>query len=135
MLSDLHTFNPISMIFNDPKPIYLQIADKIMDDIVAGCYGADSRLPSVREYAASVEVNANTVMRTYDFLQQRGMIYNKRGIGYFVAADAVGLVLDERRRVFFAGEADYFFGRLNSFGVSPERLSEMYSEYLKTKSL
>lgn len=135
MLSDLHTFNPISMIFNDPKPIYLQIADKIMDDIVAGCYGADSRLPSVREYAASVEVNANTVMRTYDFLQQREMIYNKRGIGYFVAADAVGRVLDERRRVFFAGEADYFFGRLNSFGVSPERLSEMYSEYLKTKSL
>ena len=123
------------MVFNDPKPIYLQIADKIMDDIVAGFYGADSRLPSVREYASSVEVNANTVMRTYDFLQQRGMIYNKRGIGYFVAADAVGLVLDERRRVFFAGEADYFFGRLDSFGVTPQRLSEMYSEYLKTKSL
>ncbi|MDE7471085.1 MAG: GntR family transcriptional regulator [Paramuribaculum sp.] len=123
------------MIFNDPKPIYLQIADKIMDDIVAGSYGADSRLPSVREYAASVEVNANTVMRTYDFLQQRGMIYNKRGIGYFVATDAGVRVLDERRRVFFAGEADYFFGRLHSFDVSPERLSEMYSEYLKTKSL
>lgn len=118
------------MIFNDPKPIYLQIADRIMDDIVIGTYAADTRLPSVREYAASVEVNANTVMRTYDFLQQREMIYNKRGIGYFVAADASEKVLAERRRVFFSGEADYFFGRLDSFGVTPQQLSEMYSDFL-----
>ncbi len=101
-----------------------------MDDIAGGAYGADTRLPSVREYAASVEVNANTVMRAYDHLQQHGMIYNKRGIGYFVSADAGEKVLAERRSVFFAGEADYFFGRLHSFGVSAARLGEMYTEYL-----
>lgn len=51
------------------KPIYLQLVDKISDDILAGTYADDTRIPSVREFAAQVEVNANTVMRAYDYLQ------------------------------------------------------------------
>ena len=54
-----------------------------MDDIVAGIYPEGQRIPSVREYASSVEVNANTVMRTTDFLSQRELIFNRRGIGFF----------------------------------------------------
>ena len=58
------------MIFEDHKPIYLQIVDRICDEILAGKYGVGERVPSVREYAEIVEVNANTVMRSYDYLQQ-----------------------------------------------------------------
>lgn len=117
------------MVFNESKPIYLQITDRIMDAIVAGEYPAEERLPSVREYAAKVEVNANTVMRSYDWLQQQEIIYNKRGIGFFVTNDALKRILDMRREIFFRDEADYFFRRLVSFGITPEELVNLYKKY------
>jgi DNA-binding transcriptional regulator YhcF (GntR family) len=76
------------MKFKESKSIYLQIADRINDEILQGQYAEEGRIPSVREYAATVEVNANTVVRTYDYLQGQEIIYNKRGIGYFVSAGA-----------------------------------------------
>ena len=54
------------MKFKESKSIYLQIADRICDEILQGQYTEEERIPSVREYAATVEVNANTVVRTYD---------------------------------------------------------------------
>lgn len=67
------------MKFKESKSIYLQIADRINDEILQGQYAEEGRIPSVREYAATVEVNANTVVRTYDYLQGQEIIYNKRG--------------------------------------------------------
>lgn len=122
------------MIFSENKPIYLQITDKIMDAIVAGEYPAEERLPSVREYAANVEVNANTVMRSYDWLQQQGIIYNRRGIGFFVMQNAVRDILKMRRKIFFKEEAEYFFRRIASFGITPEELADLYREHLIGKS-
>lgn len=77
------------MKFKESKSIYLQIADRIMDEILRMVYPEEGRVPSVREYAAMVEVNANTVVRSYDYLQGQEIIYNKRGIGYFVSPGAV----------------------------------------------
>lgn len=118
------------MVFNENKPIYLQITDSIMDSVSAGEYPPDGRLPSVREYAAKVEVNANTVMRAYDWLQQQRVIYNRRGIGFFVLPDAQKRILEMRRNIFFRDEAEYFFKRLASFGLSPEDVAELYRKYL-----
>ena len=67
------------MQFDPNKAIYLQIADRIMDRIMDGTFAADQRVPSVRELAAEVEVNPNTVVRSYEWLEQRGIIFNKRG--------------------------------------------------------
>lgn len=115
------------------KPIYLQIVDRICDDIVAGLHPPGTRLPSVREYAAMVQVNANTLMRAYDFLSNRGIITNKRGIGFFVCDDAKAHVADFRKETFFSNEVSYFFSRLQSIGVSPDRLAALYEEYLNNK--
>lgn len=76
------------MNFKESKPIYLQIADRIMDEILQDIYPEEARIPSVREYAATVEVNANTVVRSYDYLQTQEIIFNRRGIGYFVSNGA-----------------------------------------------
>ena len=65
------------MQFKENQTIYLQIAERISDEILLGHYAIGSRIPSVREYAALVEVNANTVMRSYEFLQTQGIIFNK----------------------------------------------------------
>ncbi len=111
------------------KAIYLQIADKICDDILLGTYTAGGRLPSVREYAAMVQVNANTVMRSYDYLSSLEVIYNKRGIGFFVADDACGKVTDMRRTSFLETEIGEVFHQLRLLGVTPDALRDMYSKY------
>lgn len=119
------------MDFRESKPIYLQITEGIMDEIIEGNYPPDGRLPSVREYASNVEVNANTVMRSYDWLQQQQIIYNKRGIGYFVQRDAVSRIISMRKEIFFRDEATYFFNRLRSFGISPDELKTLYAASMK----
>lgn len=119
------------MQFSDNKPIYMQIAEGIMDDIVAGTYPPDGRLPSVREYALKVEVNPNTVMRSYDWLQQQSVIFNRRGIGFFLLPEALKRVVEMRKNIFFREEADYFFSRISSFGMKPDELASLYSEYLR----
>ena len=62
------------MNFKESRAIYLQIADRICDDILLGQYEEEGRIPSVREYASIVEVNANTVMRSYEYLQSQEVI-------------------------------------------------------------
>lgn len=101
-----------------------------MDDIQEGVYPPDGRLPSVREYASNIEVNANTVMRSYDWLQQQEIIYNKRGIGFFVLPQAKERIIDMRKEIFFRDEASYFFGRLSSLGLTASDLAVLYSDYL-----
>ena len=85
------------MDFHGEKPIYLQIADVFCEGILSGSLKADDRIPSVREYGADIGVNPNTVMRVYEKLTAEGIIYNKRGIGYFVSQDARDKILDTQR--------------------------------------
>ena len=118
------------MNFKDNKAIYLQIADRIGDQILSGTLTPEGKVPSVRELAAEIEVNANTVARTYEYLQQRGIIYTKRGLGYFVSPDAREKIVDLRRQQLMQGEMDYFLGQLKAVGITPAELQQIYSDYL-----
>ena len=122
------------MNFKESKAIYLQIADRICDEILLGQYAEEARIPSVREYAAVVEVNANTAMRSFDYLQSQNVIYNKRGIGYFVATGARELILSLRRETFLKDELDQVFRQLYTLGVTDEELSGMYREFMKNQN-
>ena len=106
------------MNFKDNNPIYLQIAERICDEILQGRYSEDDRIPSVREYAAMVEVNANTVVRTFDHLQSLEVIYNKRGLGYFVAKGAVRRITKERKRTFLTEELPELFRKMDTLKIS-----------------
>lgn len=120
------------MLFEENnKAIYIQIADRICDEIVNGTYPPDSRLPSVREYAADMQVNANTVMRSYERLAQRGHIYNRRGIGFFVAPDARRRILDERGSDLVDNRLDNIFSLLHHLGIDPDTLRDAYAAYLQ----
>ena len=114
------------MKFKESRPIYLQIADRICDEIHQGIYPEDGRIPSVREYAAIVEVNANTVVRTFDHLQSLEVIYNKRGLGYFVAKGAVRRITKERKRTFLTEELPELFRKMDSLKISIDELRELY---------
>jgi DNA-binding transcriptional regulator YhcF (GntR family) len=118
------------MGLKDNRPIYLQIADRLMDDIIAERYLPDERVPSVRDCAANAEVNANTAVRAYEHLESTGIIYNKRGLGYFVDPDAAKKIIEMRRQEFFSTEMTYFFNRLRSMGMSPDDLAQHYASFL-----
>lgn len=122
------------MKFDENKAIYIQIANRICDEVLVGKYKEDERIPSVREYAALVEVNANTVMRSFDYLQSRGIIYNKRGIGYFVSLEAKNVIIKGRKEQFLNEEIDYFFNQANSLGITGNELLTMYDNYLRRNS-
>lgn len=120
------------MIFKEGKPIYWQIADRIGDDILSGKYQEEERIPSVREFAALMEVNANTTMRAYEFLQNRNIIYMKRGIGYFVSSGARKLVLDYRKNAFIGEELNSFFHEIYTLGIPIEEITSLYKDYVET---
>ncbi|MFA6872849.1 MAG: GntR family transcriptional regulator [Bacteroidaceae bacterium] len=121
------------MIFKEPKAIYLQIADRICNDIITAYYLEESRIPSVREYAALVEVNANTVMRTYEYLQQLGAIYNKRGIGYFVASGAQALLVKQACEAFEMEDLPRLFEDMQRLDISLEKVAMKYKEFCANK--
>ena len=119
------------MKFKESKSIYLQIADRICDEILQGQYKEEERIPSVREYAAMVEVNANTVVRSFDYLQGQDIIYNKRGLGYFVAPGGRERILELRKEVFLRDELPEFFRQLEMLNIPLSDVEKMYQDYLQ----
>lgn len=116
------------MIFKESRAIYLQIADRIEEDILNGVYLENERIPSVREYAATIEVNVNTVMRSYDSLQSQQILYNKRGIGYFVVADAKREILVRRKAQFMSEELPELFKTMSTLDISMDEVVKLYNQ-------
>ena len=105
------------MTFNNDKAIYIQMADRLCDDILAGTYSDDDRVPSVREYAVSLEVNTNTAVKAYDQLARNGIIYNRRGLGYFVTPGARDSIMQARRKAFLDTTLPSLFRDMRLLGI------------------
>jgi DNA-binding transcriptional regulator YhcF (GntR family) len=123
------------MNFKDSKAIYLQIAERICDTILLGGHREDERIPSVREYAATVEVNFNTVMRSFDYLQSAGIIFNRRGIGYFVTPGAGEKIHQMRKKIFLENEISDFFRQIDMLEIPMDEIAEMYNTYKKQQQI
>lgn len=99
---------------------------------MSGDYQADARIPSVRELAVEMEVNPNTVMRSYERLQANGVIYNKRGIGYFISPDAEKEIRRMRHNQFVEEVLPSVFKEMHLLGVDLEELANAYNQYSTT---
>jgi len=115
--------------FREDKAIYLQIADCILDNILSKSWRTGDRIPSVREMAISTEVNPNTVMRTYTYLQDKGIIFNKRGIGYFVSENAYELAKNIKKEEFIKKQMPVFFRNMEMLNISFSELRKLYEEF------
>lgn len=111
------------MDFKKQKPIYLQIADRLMEQVLQGTLTPDDRMPSVRDVAAQMGVNPNTVMRTFDYLQQEEIIYNRRGVGYFVSPDSRERILAHQRREFLSEELPLIKQKMKLLNISIDELT------------
>ena len=114
------------MIFNSDKPIYVQMADRLCDEILAGKYQDDDRIPSVREYAVLLEVNTNTAVKAYDELARANIIYNKRGLGYFVTTGAKQQIMEERKQDFMKQRLPELFRQMQLLNISIDDVIEAY---------
>ncbi|QDK80448.1 GntR family transcriptional regulator [Spirosoma sp. KCTC 42546] len=120
------------MDFRDKQAIYLQIADYVSEQILLSRWPVGEKIPSVRELAAELEVNPNTVMRTYEFLSQQGIITSKRGMGYFSSEDATDKILTFRREQFLQNDLPLFFKNLTLLGIDLREIETRYEEYINT---
>ena len=111
------------MDFRKQKPIYLQIADHLSEQVLQGALTPDDRMPSVRDVAASMGVNPNTVVRSFDYLQQEEIIYNRRGVGYFVGLDAKEKILALQRREFLEEDLPVIKQKMRQLGISIDELT------------
>ena len=119
------------MTFTNDKPIFQQMADRLEDEILADTYHDDDRIPSVREYAVMLEVNTNTAVKAYEQLARENIIYNKRGMGYFVTPGARQQILKERRQTFLQQKLPELFRQMRLLEIEWNDVNEAWENNQK----
>jgi len=119
------------MEFSENKPIYKQIVEHFYSNILTEKWKEEERVPSVREIAVLIEVNPNTAMRAFHELQENDILYNKRGVGYFVSKNALKKVKEIKRQEFLDIKLPNLFKDMKQLDISFEELRDLHSS-LKT---
>jgi len=122
------------MNFTKNQTIYMQIADHFIEQILMEELKAGDKIPSVRELAATTEVNPNTVMRTISYLQDQDIIFNKRGIGNFVSEDAYEKTRTMRKQDFIQQYLPEFFKTMKLLKMDLKDLEEIYKKQMNGKA-
>jgi DNA-binding transcriptional regulator YhcF (GntR family) len=117
------------MDFSENKPIYLQIVDHFCSQILNKKWTPDERIPSVRDIAVTLEVNPNTAIRAFHYLQEKDILYNQRGVGYFVSDDAYDKVIELKRDEFIELKLPVLFKDMKQLGFTCDELEELYEEH------
>lgn len=117
------------MEFSENKPIYQQISDYFCNQILRKEWQAGDRIPSVRDIAVTLEVNPNTAIRAYHTLQKEDILFNRRGVGYFVADDAYDKVVEFKREEFIKDKLPGLFKDMKQLGFSCGELEKLYEKH------
>jgi len=123
----------MSIDFKQNKGIFLQIADNICRQILEGTLKPGDRVPSIRDLASDFEVNSNTVLRTYATLSDVEIIENKRGIGFFVADDAVQKIQEREKAEFFKNDLPEFINKVKLLKLNRNDLRELLTTLNKNE--
>ena len=115
---------------DDPVPIGEQIGFRIFYAIARGVYQPGDKLPAVREIAARLKVNPNTVSKAYRDLERDGILVSRRGTGVFVHADALDMAV-ERRQSLILSRCERAIGEALDAGLDPEEIQEVLVEALR----
>jgi GntR family transcriptional regulator len=118
------------MEFKEKQAIYIQIADFVCEQILINRYSENEKIPSIRELAVQLEVNPNTVQRSYDFLQQNEIISTKRGLGYFVEEGAMAKIKVLKKQQFLENELPEVFKNMFLLNINFDDLQIKYSQFL-----
>jgi GntR family transcriptional regulator len=117
------------MEFRENQAIYLQIADLMCENILAGSWKPGDRIPSIREMAESIQVNPNTVMRTYGYMEDQGIVHNQRGIGFFLAEKAYDTTRELMRKTFVSRDLPRIFRTMDLLRLGMDDLGSLYGAH------
>ena len=107
----------------------------ICEKIMTHEWKEEEKISSVRELGATIEVNPNTVMRTYSHLQDLGIIYNKRGIGFFVSKGAPSKIKEMQKLDFIENELPLIFRKMELLQIDLKDLSKLYNKHLSSQQV
>jgi DNA-binding transcriptional regulator YhcF (GntR family) len=119
------------MQFNQDKAIFLQIADRLVEQVVQGSLQANQRLPSVRELAVQLEVNPNTIVKSYAYLEENQVIYKQRGKGFYVAELAKKDLIEKKRHEFTEQTLPQLYAEMQRLGFSVDEVIKLLSKMQK----
>jgi len=119
------------MEFREGQAIYLQIVEYVCEQILLKQWQLNNKIISIRDLAVAMQVNPNTVQRAYDFLQQREIITNKRGVGYFVEEGAINRVITLRKEQFIENELPIFLRNMYLLKIRPEDIKALYAKFIE----
>ena len=115
----------MGMQMDDDRPIFLQIAERIEDDILEGRLPEESQVPSTNQFASFYQINPATAAKGVNLLVDQGILYKKRGIGMFVADGAQSVLVEKRREQFYEQFIIRMVQEAQKLGISKSELSEM----------
>ncbi len=117
------------MEFRPKHAIYLQIADYLSEQILRKLLLAEAKIPSVRDLAVTLEVNPNTIVRAYNYLEEQGIIYKERGLGYFVAKNGYAKATALKKALFLREHLPEIFKNLTLLNISFSELHDFYKKW------
>ena len=113
------------MFIDDSKPIYIQIAEHIEDEIIKGDLPEESQVPSTNQFASFFQINPATAAKGINLLVDQGILYKKRGIGMFVAEGAQEKLMAKRRDQFYEQYVVTMMQEARKIGITPNQLADM----------
>ena len=117
--------------FENEKPIYIQLADWIADNIISGQIKEEEQIPSTTEISVTYKVNPATALKGVNLLVEKGVIYKKRGLGMFVSKGAVELLRKERQSDFFDSYVVKMLDEAKKLGLTKEEILSMIERGLQ----
>ena len=110
---------------DESRPIFVQLAEQIENDIIAGTLAEETQVPSINEFAAFYRINPATALKGVTMLVDEGALYKKRGIGMFVAQGAQAQLRTKRRDKFSAEFVAPLLTEAAKLGITSEQLADM----------
>lgn len=115
----------MKQLIDDGRPIFIQIAERVEDDIIEGALSEEDQVPSTNQFAQFYKINPATAAKGVNLLVDEGILYKKRGIGMFVAKGARSKVIEKRQELFYEQYVIKMMQEAKKLGITAERLTEM----------
>lgn len=110
---------------DDNRPIFVQIAERIENDIVEGILPEESQVPSTNHFASFYHINPATAAKGVNLLVDQGVLYKKRGIGMFVATGVREKLMNQRKEQFYEQYVVSMVREAEKLGITAEQLTDM----------
>jgi len=112
-------------LIDENRPIFVQIAERIEEDILAGRLAEEEQVPSTNQFAALYQINPATAARGVNLLVDQGILYKKRGVGMFVATGSRERLMEKRRELFFEQYVVAMLREAKRLGIEEEQVIAM----------